>query len=92
MKRFAEEFEFTGDLSKCAMTIKTERRAFEKKLQTSQNLIYRLSTISKEMARQLDNVDTEKLKAWLQDEISKANNKRVIVTGMTLLILLFLKA
>ena len=83
MKRFAEEFEFTGDLSKCTMTIKTERRAFEKKLQTSQNLIYRLSTISKEMARQLDNVDTEKLKAWLQDEIFKANNKTVIVSGMT---------
>ena len=83
MKRFAEEFELTRDLSKCTMTIKTERRDFEKKLQTSQNLIYRLSTISKEMARQLDNVDTEKLKAWLQDEISKANNKTVVVSGMT---------
>ena len=81
MKIFAEEFEFTGDLSKCTMIFKSERNTFTEELPTFKRLVYRLSTFSKEMATSFDKIDKEKFKTCLQEEMSK-NKENVTITGI----------
>ena len=81
MKKFAEEFEFNGDLCKFNMTFESKRSTFKRELSTSQSLLYQLNAFSEEITAKFDKIDEEKFMTCLQEEMSKVK-KKTTVTGM----------
>ena len=77
MTKFAEHFEFTGYLSKCKMTFKSERPARK----STFSLAFQLNVFSEEMATHFNNIDEEMFKAFLQNEMYNVEDK-VTVEGM----------
>ena len=78
MRKFAEGFKLYGDLSKCTMTFKSERPARKNTF----SLVFQLDAFSEEMATCFDNIDENKFKDCLQEEMLILNNKSVTITGM----------
>ena len=75
MRLFRQGFKFTGDLSIYTIFKRRSRR-------NTLSLDFQLNAFSEEMAACFDNIDEDKFKDCLQEEMSRLNKENVTITGI----------